>query len=201
MSLTLRALLLLMFVSVCGQAETRTLALYAGPVRDLDAAATATMRAEVQRLLTPAGIEIVWKNSEDRKAGEDFEMLAVGVFDGSCSAAPASTDTVSSLADTSVSNGRILPFFHVDCARVVRMLGAPAEPAAVGRALARVIAHELYHIVAQTADHHDTGVAKAVFSARDLVNPRFDIDPWSLSLMRPAAIARSSESSSIDTGR
>jgi hypothetical protein len=52
-----------------------------------------------------------------------------------------------------------------------------------------VIAHEIYHIVAQTSRHHDSGAAKAAFSIRDLTNPRFELDPWSLALMRPAAIA------------
>jgi hypothetical protein len=175
--------------------------LYAGPARGLELQSAAAMRAELQRLLLPAGIEIVWKNSADHKAGENFEMLAVGLFDGSCSGAEPAVDALTSLGDTSISNGHILPFFHVDCARVIRLLGSHAEPAAVGRALARVIAHELYHIVAQTTDHHDTGAAKAVFSARDLTNALFEFDAWSVARMRPVSVVRASGSSSDEDGR
>jgi hypothetical protein len=73
------------------------------------------------------------------------------------------------------------------------MLGAQVESPILGRALGRVIAHELYHIVGQTAEHHDTGVAKAVFSIRDLKNPRFEFDAWSLDRMRLPSLADSEE--------
>src|SRR5262249_13086397 len=105
------------------------------------------------------------------------------------------------LADTSISNGHVLPFFRVDCPRLIRMLGSQLEPSVLGRALARVIAHEIYHIVARTTDHQQNGVAKAVFSLRDLTAARFELDAWSLELMRPTQGARRSDSSSGETGR
>ena len=83
MSWTLRALLLLLCFSFCAQAQTRTLALYAEPPRDLDAQAGSLMRAELQRLLEPAGIEVVWKRLADRQAGETFGLVAVTSFTGS----------------------------------------------------------------------------------------------------------------------
>jgi hypothetical protein len=205
MSLMLRALLLVFCLSVCAQAQTRTLALYSGPARGLDADSSFMMRAELQRLLAPAGLEVAWKNSAEHKTGDDFELVAVGSFEGSCSAAePAvltpvsAVDTVASLADTSISDGRILPFFHVDCTRLVRMLGSGPDRAMIGRALARVIAHELYHIVAGTAEHQNTGVAKAAFSVRDLITPRFDFDFLSLAQMKPLSIARTDDPDDLD---
>jgi len=191
MSLTLRATLLIICLSVCAQAQTRTLALYAGPARGLDAESSFTMRAELQRLLDPAGLEVTWKNSADHHAGDAFELVAVGSFEGSCSATEpvltpvSAVDAVISLADTSISDGRVLPFFRVDCTRLLRILGAGTDKAMLGRALARVIAHELYHIVAGTAEHQNTGVAKAAFSVRDLTTPRFDFDVSSLGQMKP----------------
>src|SRR5438105_4755644 len=85
MSLAPRALLLALLVSVSLQAETRTLALYAGPVHGLDAETSSAMRAELQRLLAPADLDIVWKTPSERKSGEDFDLVAVASFDGSCS--------------------------------------------------------------------------------------------------------------------
>jgi len=59
MSCTLRALLLVVCVSFWANAQTRTLALYVGPAPTLDAQARLFMRTELQRLLLPAGIEVV----------------------------------------------------------------------------------------------------------------------------------------------
>ena len=44
------------------------------------------------------------------------------------------------------------------------MLGRHINSSVLGRALARVIAHEIDHIVAGTPDHQETGLAKAIFS-------------------------------------
>jgi hypothetical protein len=202
MMLTLRAMLLVLFVSVWGEAQTRTLAVYAGTAQGLDSDARFAMRSEVQRLLAPAGFAVVWKEASERSAGEDFEQVAVASFEGSCAeSAAALTPASVSLADTSITNGRILPFLRVDCSRVLQMLGLHAEPSVVGRAIGRVIAHEIYHIVAHTADHHDRGVAKAVFSVQDLTAPRFEFDPSSLSRMQPAPIVRMTETSEDASGR
>jgi len=196
MSLTLRAMALLLFVSVCSQAETRTLALYAGSAQGLAAESRSAMRTELQRLLTPAGIEVSWKDIHDRKTGEDFELIAVASFEGSCStSATMSTPLTEKLADTSITDGHILPFFRVDCSRVVQLLGSQVESAMVGRALGRVIAHEIYHIISYTAEHRDTGVSKAVFSARDLIDPKFEFDRWSIGRMAAPTVAGISDTS------
>src|SRR5262249_42510652 len=148
------------------------------------------MRTELERLLQPVGLDVFWKDLRS-KTGEDFQFVVVGSFDGSCAASNAPSapalagDNSSSLADTSISDGRILPFFHIDCEKVVRMLGGHPDGGMLGRALARVIAHELYHIIGNTKNHHDTGVAKAVFSLKDLTTPRFELDMWSVAQMKP----------------
>jgi hypothetical protein len=196
MWLTLRATALILFVSTAVQAQTRTLAVYAGTVPGLAPEAGFSMQAELQRVLRPAGLDIVWKDIADRKAGEDFELVAVASFEGSCSTRqPAAAPMHVSLADTSISDGRILPFLRVDCTHIVQMLGAHPKSALLGRAIARVIAHELYHIVAHTTEHHDAGVAKAVFSNTDLMSPRFEFDAWSLNRMRPMPVATISSAS------
>ena len=200
---TLRALLLVFCLSVCAQAQTRTLALYTELPRGLDAESSAVMRGELQRLLAPAGIDVLWKRMNERKAGENFDLVAVISFVGSCvpdKFSSVATGSVS-LADTSISDGHILPFFRIDCKRLAGMLGSQAEPAILGRALARVAAHEIYHIVAQTAEHQERGVAKAAFSVRDLTSVRFELDIWSVERMRPPSIANVSESSLTDSGR
>jgi len=208
MSWTLRALFVLLGFSFCAQAQTRTLALYAEAPRDLDVQARSLMRAELQRLLEPAGIEVVWKRMADRQAGETFDLVAVTSFTGSCSVGKPvlATQASVSLADTSISDGRVLPFFRIDCPKIIGMLGSQTESSFVGRALARVAAHEIYHIVAQTTEHQERGVAKASFSMRDLTADRFELDAWSLNRMRLKSTiaeiaAPAAESSDLESGR
>ncbi|MBI2150254.1 MAG: hypothetical protein HYU27_06580 [Acidobacteria bacterium] len=199
MSTATRAALLVICISVCAQAQTRSLALYSGLAQGLDPEAGQTLQVELQRLLAPAGVELIWKNSGEIKAGEDFDLVAVSSFEGSCSvsepppsAAGFAGTSGASLGDTSISGGRVLPFFRIDCGRLVRILKPALETldprsrqALLGRALARVMAHEIYHIVGETAEHQYSGVAKASFSLRDLLSSRFDFDISSLAKMRP----------------
>jgi hypothetical protein len=186
MMLTIRALLLATCLSVCATSHTRTLALYVAPARDLDLEAAAVMRSELRELLLPAGIDLVWKNLSERKRGDTFDLVAVNSFEGSC----ASAEVVSPLpaprlADTSIVNGRILPFFRIDCSRLVGMLPSGFQPAVLGRALARIAAHEIYHIVAQTADHEKNGLAKETLSSQELTANRLELDAPSIARMLP----------------
>jgi hypothetical protein len=195
MTLALRAVLLVFLAALCAQGQNPTLAVYTGSIPDLETSAAISMRAEVQRLFAPAGFEIVWRNIAQRRSGENFDVVVVASFGGSCSTNVVTTASAgASLADTSITNGRILPFFRIDCRRVLEVLqmaGSDLEAPVIGRALGRVMAHEMYHIVARTTEHHDTGVAKAAFSSRDLVTPRFEFDAWSVARMRPQIIAES----------
>lgn len=74
------------------------------------------------------------------------------------------------------SGGEIQPFIHVDCDDIQlvlwqRMIGCnyAERKNAMGRAVARVMVHEWIHIASQSAHHARRGVAKAQFSANDLV--------------------------------
>src|SRR5882762_560310 len=130
MSCTLRAVLLVLSAAICAQAQARTLALYAEVPRELNSESGVIMRGELQRLLAPAGLEVAWKSLADRKAGEDFELVALSSFQGSCAADERVSTPASavSLADTAVSDGHILPFFKVDCTQLIRMLGSQLSP-------------------------------------------------------------------------
>jgi hypothetical protein len=82
-----------------------------------------------------------------------------------------------------VSDGVILPFADVDCWAVRSFIQKElfemrtADRAqAFGRALGRVVAHELYHIFANTPRHGSKGVGQAFFSARDLLADDFQFE-------------------------
>ena len=201
MSAIFRAALLMICLSLYAGAQNRSLALYAGKAAGLEPTAVVAARQELQRLLASTDITLIWKDLEARKSGEAFDQVAVVVFDGPCSENDPALlprrpmDSEVSLADSSVSNGAVLPFFRVDCGYLAQMLAPslrPLSPKAqdemFGRALGRIMAHELYHIVGETTSHQSRGVAKASFSLQDLLRDTLDFDLASLVQMRPPVL-------------
>lgn len=157
--------------------------------------ALAVARAEVARLMEPAGFLVDWRDMSDRRAGEDFHRLVVVELKGNCSLAGWGTGwahgDIRALASTSVVDGKVLPFSVVQC-DVLRKVMASSQPAVktFGRAMGRVIAHELYHMLAQTKIHSTMGVSKSCFSAADLTAEQFDFDGLTLAQIRqPEEIA------------
>uniref|UniRef100_Q02AR2 Peptidase n=1 Tax=Solibacter usitatus (strain Ellin6076) TaxID=234267 RepID=Q02AR2_SOLUE len=145
------------------------------------AAPLKSMRQELASLMQQAGYSLVVRDLNDRDNSE-AEFLTVVHLNGTCSmpagyASPNdATPLDKSLATTAITDGRVLPFSTVNCAALTRAL-QPAllnEPGAqrdflYGRALARVIAHELYHALSRTTCHAHAGIAKSAFSRDDLL--------------------------------
>jgi len=207
MSAIARAMLLMICFSLHLGAQSRSLALYSGDASGLDPIAIQSAKHELQRLLDPAGIEMLWKTLDTRKTGEQFDQIVVMSFEGSCAepVAPSSfrvsPDVTYSLADSAVSEGRVLPFVRVDCGYLAQMLApslrglSPTErKSAFGRALGRVVAHEIYHIMGETTRHHVRGVAKPEFSVRDLTAEDFEFDSASITQLRPTPVPASVDS-------
>jgi hypothetical protein len=198
MSATKLVVLTMLCFCVCANAQTpgETLAFYSRNDAGLDGLTQHSLQKELTRLLSPAGIQLAWRNEND-KAREEMGRLVVGTFDGDCSV--ENLPSLSSwphgmkLAESAISDGRILPYFKVDCSRVIRMLAprlqvlnVPSRESLLGQALARVIAHEIYHVLAQTPDHEPQGLSKAQFSLKDLTADRFELSASSLLRIRMA---------------
>jgi len=141
------------------------------------------MKMELDSILEPAAIRIFWLDAQESR---DFRSMRVELK-GSCGV-PNHADghavlgaiPASALASTSVYKDSILPSSWVNCDTLNRLLlsSIALQPKwirdyAYGRAMARVLAHEIYHILAQTQVHTSTGVAKESVSAADLVSSRF----------------------------
>jgi hypothetical protein len=74
------------------------------------------------------------------------------------------------------SHGHILPYIHLECTRMVDLLGPYAlrmnlnrRNTVMGEAMARVILHEWIHIASQSSAHSTHGISKAQFSVNDLL--------------------------------
>lgn len=129
------------------------------------------MKQDLAALLEHDGIVAIWTDGEH---GTDVVSIR---FTGSCEV-PAERGlrpyeprrTTVRLAGTRVRRGVVLPLTEVDC-DMVRMgleSGSPRRQQALGSALARVLAHELFHYLGQTTGHSEEGIAKAVVQWSEL---------------------------------
>ena len=131
------------------------------------------MKVELEAIMYRAGFEVSWRRANQ---ASDSAFLAVVDFSGSCAPGPAAPfREETSLASTSIIDGHVLPFSKIDCAVLTRMVG-PVGDALYGQALARVLAHELYHVLAQTTHHGGAGIAKSCFRVDDLLAARFEFE-------------------------
>ena len=136
------------------------------------------MKRELQNLMRSSGVELNWRSLGDVSASDSFPSVVVVTFHGTCAAKPLVTPLPSepaALAYTHVSNGTVIPFADVECDRVRSSLastpGARSE-LLFGRALGRVLGHELHHIIERTRDHTQHGISRKSLSARDLIADR-----------------------------
>lgn len=146
------------------------------------------MQAELDRILAPAGLRVTWRRLDSPRNGDEyFPGIAVLHFRGSCwcqqvsgAAASAVDSPIARLAYTERVDGQVLPFGAVDCDRLQRFLVPalkllPSEErnTVLGRAMARVSAHEVYHMLTGSGSHASQGIASASHSLADLIAPSF----------------------------
>jgi hypothetical protein len=88
-----------------------------------------------------------------------------------------------SLATTAITDGHVLPFSSLNCTALTRSVSAALAKDAgarrdflYGRAMARVVAHELYHVLLRTTEHARSGVARSCFTTGDLLSERFEFE-------------------------
>lgn len=108
-----------------------------------------------------------------------FPNLPLSNSKGQCELtpfAPPAPEQGSPLGFTYRSDGRITPFSEVECDRVRGTLGeahiagtAEERDVLYGRALGRVLAHELSHILSGSKAHSKQGVMQKYLSAAKLV--------------------------------
>jgi hypothetical protein len=145
------------------------------------------MENEVAAIMKPSGLQFDWRMMKDRRAGESFPDLVVVNFKGSCQTErPVMYNELGPvveshpLALTRISDGHILPFSAVECDTVRRYISGTVSSAKkdrregiLGRALGRVLAHEMYHMLANTTVHSGDGVARSFHTRKELTAREF----------------------------
>jgi hypothetical protein len=208
------ALFALLFVSsLIGRSEAfgphpGSVAVYFQSVHSNSDIAFNSLKKELTSLLNGATYKVQWGDS--RKPMVSGGSLVVVEFRGSCLPSSPGTSSLekspgSALASSQVVDERILPFISLDCRALNDLLEVPlaALPAAqrevaYGRAMARLLAHELYHFLTQTNHHSKSGIAKAAVSATDLLSGHFDFDGEAFARLQASLLPSRQHTAAMD---
>jgi hypothetical protein len=143
------------------------------------------LRNEVDSAMLDTGLEFDWHELSDFRSERVSAAVVVAHFGGRCDVVGMvmKGNQPGSLGWTEISDGKILPFTHVDCERVrtflqTTLLGFRTEERerAFGRALGRVLVHELFHVFWSTQKHGTGGVAKEKYAVSDLLAEHFQFN-------------------------
>ncbi|MBE0656561.1 MAG: hypothetical protein IH602_02670 [Bryobacteraceae bacterium] len=166
-----------------------TLGLSIGEESDnLPVAVLSAMKAETGRILKPAGVQIRWSDTVDLSREAPNRLVLVRLV-GVSSAGVALRGAEGVLAVTHMSDGRILPFVDMDVQRVARVIerfGVVGRAQEYGRALGRVLAHELYHVLSGSVEHDSEGVAKSALNGVELVRSELSLSEGACRRIREA---------------
>src|SRR6266853_5762215 len=153
--------------------------------------AVGAMKREMESLTKSSGFDLQWRSLDGPRAEETFADLMVVKFHGKCN-----MDGIQllfnelgpegeggALGFTRTSNGQVLPFSELECGRIRRSIAPLAvgyskeeRESLLGRAMGRVLSHELFHVFANTDKHGHEGVTKTSYSRKDLVAESFEFD-------------------------
>jgi hypothetical protein len=158
-------------------------------------ASVGEMRREVQHLLKPSGLNVDVRLRSDVQPGENFADLVLVRVKGSCDTMPdpmlVDERGPQALARSYTVAGQVQPFGEVSCDRVRRAVDSALWAAQraerdqlLGRALGRVVAHELVHMVARTGKHSNSGVFQESLSGAQLIGEGMQFNPADLERLR-----------------
>ena len=144
----------------------------------------AAMQKEAAAVLDKVAIKLEWRLLLENRGDEPFDRLAVVKFTGTCACGGFlhPSQEVLVLGSTMVASGQVLPYSEVHCDQVRRLLPAlefasdrRQGDADLGRALGRVLAHELYHMLTRnhpprrfrrrqaSAEHRGSAIQRVFF--------------------------------------
>jgi hypothetical protein len=168
----------------------------------ISAPVLAAFERETAFLLDIHPLEIHWHGTENPINQETFDRLIMIRLTGPCSphARAPKRPARGPLGITHVSDGHILPFVEADCGRILlaasRLRIRPFRlcPQSLGRALGRIIAHEIGHVLSESEEHDQHGLSKPSLTPAELflpgiAFPRAARERILASLVRPGLLA------------
>lgn len=167
--------------------------LYADYQQEIPVTIRQTIHDEVDSIISPTGLTLEWQSLADRRGDE----VSVGVvfvrFKGACDVTDLSLYAAYpfALGSTVINDEEILPFANVYCNAVraflapqLLSLGPKDRAVAFGRAVGRVVAHELYHILAHTKHHGSGGLAERAWKQQELMAVEFRFNQGDMQKLR-----------------
>jgi hypothetical protein len=160
-------------------AHVAPVTLYTQFQQDPPAPVLQAIQNELEAIMAPTGLQFSWHPLAEA-GGQVSSQLAIIHFKGECDAEGLKSEAgfPGPLGWTHISDGEILPFIDVNCdgLRIFvqrELIGVPAaaRETVLGRAMARILAHELYHLLANTRAHTGGGIARAAYNVQELLAP------------------------------
>lgn len=143
------------------------------------------LQAEVAALMAPAGFDIEWRERTRQPLPSTAAELIFVRFNGTCEVRRTPLDrpqVTGTLAATHVSSGEVLPFSDVDCnllmthvSRALAGYGRKQSQRLAGRALARVVAHEMWHALTKSGAHGRRGLMRRALTPEELIADHMEI--------------------------
>ena len=136
-----------------------------------------TLERELESVFKLPGLHLVWRKLDNNTARETFERIIVVRLRGDCGCNHPPGELKSKiLGFTHSSDGIILPFVEIDCDAIRALLywggdnvRRSTETMALGRAMARVLAHEMFHVLIGTPKHSRHGIRQETLTPNELV--------------------------------
>ncbi len=137
--------------------------------------------AELQReigSISDLPYELSWLRKQDIALGQEFVRPVQVRMQGRCNMRGVAPEThvPGPFAWAHVSDGQVLPYIEVDCERIRGALFSVMwgedfqhRDFLFARAVARVLAHELHHVLDASPTHTHDGLARASLTASSLI--------------------------------
>jgi hypothetical protein len=152
-----------------------------------------SMQRETTEIFRSAGIPLRWRLLGKHETAAATSNSVLIRFKGWCHCGlatlsdPIPSGESATVGRSAVSGGHVLPVAEVHCDEVQKVLPpttGKARASVFGVAMGRVVAHELYHIAADTLGHGKEGLGKHSVSAQDLSRGRSQFSPEDLDLLK-----------------
>jgi hypothetical protein len=186
----LRSTLLLAAMTSITAAAPMTVVLdFRGPHSD---SSVVEMEREVEHILRDSGISFQWR-SRAEAGSASYDNLILVRFHGKCVLEPVGYlyDERGTFAITHSTGGEVLPFSEVECGKIATslrsaMVGRDFAHADTlfGRALGRVVAHELVHVLTREDKHGKAGVTVPALTSRSLMADELPLSSAELERLR-----------------
>ena len=154
------------------------------------------VRNEVESVLSPTGWHVNWEDRNNTRRGISVSLVVV-CFKGACTVDDLGVYSAgdATLGQTHVRGGDIIPFADVMCDAIraliadrLSVMTAEQQRLWYGRAVGRVVAHELYHILTREKHHGGAGVAQAGFSVEEVLAQDFRFDTEQVHSLRRSLV-------------